>query len=843
MQQQQFWAGFWLTTVTAAIASHPVQAQTTEITAIELIPTQAGLELLVSTATELTPSQIFSFADGNTLIIELVNVQLQPGLVSNQTNPVEGIESVEFDPVGGDRLQILVTGQTGTPVADLVPTAAGLTVQVTPPSQASETDPPEMDSPEMVDEPDSDEEPLLIVVTATRTAEEAVDVPRSVTVIDREQLDQQINVSQNLNDILGRLVPGFGPSSDRAFTAASLRGRTASILIDGVPLNVNNRDFDRELRTISPNAIERIEVVRGPSAIYGAEATGGIINIITRQPEDGELSLTSSIRATGALGDLDSDSLGVSLEQFVSARDGITDFTFSASIANPGNSFDAEGDLIPIIQGTDDSETVNIFGRFGFNFTDEQRLQISANYFQDERNTGIISDPIVDEIPGEQKARALDVGRLEFPDGGGPQADRNTLLNLVYSHDNILNSELTAQLYYRDNLSRADPRDRRPRAFGIFQGQLDSENWGGRLGMNTALSDDFNLLWGADYDQEESSNTFNLFDPDDFDASNGRVNRRIEERILVPPFNLESLGLFAQFQWQAADPLRFSGGVRYENVSMDVGDYTTFFGDFIEGGDKNFDDVLFNAGLVYDLSDNVSVFGSFAQGFTVPDFGLVLGFPDPGFSVDSDVTVNQPQKVDEFELGLRGTWNNVQASLSGFYNQSDLGSSFAFNEDTGFFDILRAPERVYGVEATLDAQIAEDWALGGTVSWSEGEADLEDDGNYTALSSARIQPIKLTAYIENETLPGWRNRLQGLLVGDRSDAFDDDIDPSAIESYFVLDLISSIEIGNGTLEIGIENLLDEQFFPAYSQRTSGFSETFNSAGRGRTLSIGYRLTW
>lgn len=67
-----------------------------------------------------------------------------------------------------------------------------------------------------------------------------------------------------------------------------MRGRPPLILIDGIAQNSAN-GFGFDLNTIDLSAVERIEVVRGPSAAYGTGATGGIINIITRQPSEEQL--------------------------------------------------------------------------------------------------------------------------------------------------------------------------------------------------------------------------------------------------------------------------------------------------------------------------------------------------------------------------------------------------------------------------------------------------------------------------------------------------------------------------------------------------------------------------
>lgn len=280
---------------------------------------------------------------------------------------------------------------------------------------------------------------------------------------------------------------------------------------------------------------------------------------------------------------------------------------------------------------------------------------------------------------------------------------------------------------------------------------------------------------------------------------------------------------------------------------MSVDDYTAvlFRGSpiDIEGGKINADDVVFNIGTVYNLTDELSVFANFAQGFGVPDFGRLFRSPPPGFlSVASDLDFTAPQKVNNYELGFRGQWQTVQFSLAGFYNQSDLGVAL-ISRPGQVLEVARGPQRIYGVEATVDWQLSPTWVLGGLISWNEGENDLDEDGDFQALGTRDIQPLKITAYIENETLPGWRNRLQALLVGGRSRGFESGADPGELESYFVLDYIGSIQLGPGTVQIGIQNLLDEEYFPVSSQLFAPFSLTSKIAAPGRTISIGYRVTF
>jgi len=97
--------------------------------------------------------------------------------------------------------------------------------------------------------------------------------------------------------------------------------------------------------------------------------------------------------------------------------------------------------------------------------------------------------------------------------------------------------------------------------------------------------------------------------------------------------------------------------------------------------------------------------------------------------------------------------------------------------------------------------------------------------------------------VQHETLPGWTNRLQALYVAGRDRAFDAGVDLVGINSYIVFDFITSVALGPGELQIGVQNLFNNQYFPVASQYLAGFDEQFNAAGSGRRLQVGYSLTW
>lgn len=134
-----------------------------------------------------------------------------------------------------------------------------------------------------------------IVVTASSQAVDIREAPASITVISAEEIEKKPVAS--LSELLKR-VPGVtgGLSSNGEGSKIKLRGMPDNytlILVDGKRIG-SSRDTNyrpdsgrQDLDWISPDMIERIEVVRGPmSSLYGSDAMGGVINIITKKIQD-----------------------------------------------------------------------------------------------------------------------------------------------------------------------------------------------------------------------------------------------------------------------------------------------------------------------------------------------------------------------------------------------------------------------------------------------------------------------------------------------------------------------------------------------------------------------------
>lgn len=806
-----------------------------QITGVRLQHGAAGFILNLDTTYGVDlPIKTSQVENQTILVISNAQLQLPEGTSFQQANPAAGIATVEVTAPTANSVQVVITGTESAPVVNVNQDSGGIDLQVEPAPALAET--PAAETPTR-----PGATPINLVVTATRSASELEDIPRSVTVVTQEQIQEQTALTRDLGEILGKVVPGLAPGNQSLSEfGQTLRGRNPLILIDGIPQSTN-RNAARNLRIIDPSVVERIEVLRGPTAIYGDGATGGIINIITKSGGAGKPRFDGTVGLTGSLSNINADSLGGLTQLGVAGQQGAVDYRFSGSFERIGSLFDAEGDRIPPDQLSSqgslaDTNTYNLFGKVGWESGDH-RVQFSVNHFNTNQDTDFVSDPAVNLLPpGTQKALARPGLVLD-----DQSAIRNTLLTLDYTHpDLVFGSRVHAQLFYRDYFTRFFPFDGgrfgiiTPDGLQIFQSRVESQKYGGRLEIETPLVKDYlTLVSGLDYSSEDAVQPVAIFDTNAFNTSNGLVFNPVDDRPWVPPLTQRNLGLFAQLKWEPIEPLVIQGGLRHERIGVDVDTFTTLTGNQITGGNLDYDATLFNIGAIYKATDAIEVFANFAQGFSVADVGLVLRSAPVGLSV-TDLSP-KAQRINNYEVGVRGTWDRVQASLSGFYNTSNLGTTF----DRNTLAIIRAPERVYGVEAALDVQPVERWRVGSTLSYVEGDNDPDLDDRYTPLTGFRIPPVKLTAYVENETLPGWTNRLQALYSFGRDRAFDQGIDFRSVEDYFTLDLISSLKVGPGTLKLGIQNLLNNQYFTAPSQLLRLRTNDSYTAASGRTFSLQY----
>ena len=682
-----------------------------------------------------------------------------------------------------------------------------------------------------------------VVVSATRSEEDLSTVPASVTVIDREQIEAQSRTARTLAEVLGKLVPGLALGvGSQTNTSQTLRGRGLLVLIDGIP-QTTIRNASRDLYTIDPSAVERIEIIRGASAMYGQGGAGGVVNIITRAPAPGEASYSSSVGMSSSLTHASDEGLGGHLRQFASARSGDVYYLLSAALEHVGGAYDADSERIapdPSQGDLYDTSSFNLLGKLGW-VRDDQRLELVANRFRSRQDTDFVSDPSVNVLPpGSVPARAL--RGLQLEQQGETE---NDVLSLGYRHADLGGSSVDAQLYHRDYYTRFFPFDGRPFAAwnSIAQSYVESEVTGARLAIDTPLfatDDALSLLWGVDLSEETTAQRAATFDPQAFDATRGLVFVPVADRGLVPPLRHRQLGAFAQLEWTPGERWTLRGGARHERVELHVDDFVTLGqGHQIPGGTVDYSSTVANVGAVFDASDEVQLYAAYSEGFSLPDIGLILRGASPGFDVSRSSL--EPIEVQDHEIGVRGDWRDLQGSLSLFYSRSDLGVT-----SNGFSaNVVRSPERTYGAEIAVDAWIGENLMVGGSFTWIEGENDPGRTGDYVALNGWRIPPTKFVAYLEHATLPGWTNRLQLVHSGDRDRAADAGVGYGgrAVESFSVVDLLSTVDVGPGQLGIGVENLFNEDYHNVYAQLLVNSRNETHFKAPGRTLRLDYTIAY
>jgi outer membrane receptor protein involved in Fe transport len=192
--------------------------------------------------------------------------------------------------------------------------AAGLVLAFAVPA-AAQQDPPKPPDPQDPEQPYVYEE--QVVVSASKVEQQLVNAPAAVSVVTSETI--QNSPATNIGDLL-RAVPGLNVSQTSARDVnITTRGATSTLstsqlaLVDGRSVYLDFFGMVMwDLLPTNPNDIKQIEVIRGPaSAVWGANAMTGVVNVITKTPR--ELAAQGGTSFTLGLGTFDRDVPGSDL--------------------------------------------------------------------------------------------------------------------------------------------------------------------------------------------------------------------------------------------------------------------------------------------------------------------------------------------------------------------------------------------------------------------------------------------------------------------------------------------------------------------------------------------------
>ncbi|MDP3665603.1 MAG: TonB-dependent receptor, partial [Sediminibacterium sp.] len=281
--------------------------------------------------------------------------------------------------------------------------------------------------------------------------------------------------------------------------------------------------------------------------------------------------------------------------------------------------------------------------------------------------------------------------------------------------------------------------------------------------------------------------------------------------------------------------LVIKGGVRYEKINIGVKDYATLptkntqNGNItpsiaVKGGDLKYNTFVFNTGIRYNISEYFSPYVSFSQGFSVSDIGLVLR----AAKVNDIAKINtEPVVVNNYEVGFVSKVKNIRFEATGYISKSELGANSVFVN--GVYAIVRSPERIHGFELVADVTVNKNIQTGISYSYVEGKTDVNNNGKFDDkedqyLGGQRIGAPKISGHFDYAIIPGKFTAIiqyTGVLSRNRFDKNSSgSYDPfkGPVNPYHLVSSLVSYNINQSTsVNVGVENLLNENYFTARSQ--------------------------
>ncbi|WP_236995513.1 TonB-dependent receptor [Halomonas huangheensis] len=667
-----------------------------------------------------------------------------------------------------------------------------------------------------------------MVVVGSRTPRAISEIPGAVWVIDREQLDTQMQTGADLKTALGRLVPSLDLAPEgRTNYGQNMRGRTAQVLIDGVSMN-SSRGLSRQFDSIDPFNIERIEVLSGATSLYGGGATGGLINIITRKGDGAERHFSTEAGVTTGFNN--SNDAQYRLAQSVSGGSEQVNGRLAVAYQDNGRFYDGQGEeIFPDISQTDlqDNRTIDIMGSLNVQLAEDQTLTLGAQLyrsgFEGERD---VYFPNLD-------ATVPDLNDAEIRDGYRsdqvPETNRR-MVNLQYHHADLLGQNFYLQAYYRqEEASFHSFPYAAAGGYQFFASKQDTNLGGLKTLFEAELGDSVTLNYGLDMDRESFDADQTGFDMAASNSSGGLVQEKTSVDPRYPSYQVDTYAAFVQSEWNVTNALTLTGGVRQQHTDVEVEDFKT-----VPGGENDYNATLLNAGALYDWGNGNQNWLQFSQGFELPDPAKYYG-KSPDVSVDENPL--DAIKTNQVELGWR--FNNAdwmtQAAL--YYAWSD---KVIENAEDLSVSLVDEKTRDYGLEAAVTRYFDHGIEVGGTLNLVRSEQEIDGDwekrdARYASLSSA-------TAFV------GWKdfeNGRNARLQLNHAHNLEDD-EQHQIDGYTTFDMAVSQDFEIGTLSLGIANLLDEEYSTVWGQRAAMFyapyygpEYLYDFQGRGRT----YTLTW
>jgi hemoglobin/transferrin/lactoferrin receptor protein len=508
-----------------------------------------------------------------------------------------------------------------------------------------------------------------IVVTATRTERAISTIPRPISVIAEREIGrfQANNFADLFRNLPGLEVTGVGANQTRP-SIRGQRGQRILLLQDGIRLNNTRRqrNFGELPALVDVSQVEQIEVVRGPaSVLYGSDAIGGVINVITRGPSEEGFSGNVSLRGA-TIGDQ---------QRFagrVSGRSGAFTYQLGASLRETGDYEAPAGDFGDITLASDvvvrdtgvDDQSFDV--RLGYDFSD--RVNVFGkfeSYDADDAGFGFVRPE--DFAPGEtapvirypeQSFRKF-TGGLRAEDLGSSLADRVELLAYTQTNDRILEFNLGINPFPGASIDIERV------------GDTEVSTWGFRAEAQKLVADEVLLTYGVDgfRDRQEGTDrettTLVGFGPPGLPPT-----VQVNDRPQIPTSEFFSAGAFLQAEVDLGDRVNLVGGVRGTQITAES--FATPGLEDVATADQSDGTAVAALNALFEVTDGFSLIGAVGTAFRAPNL-VERFFEGPLEQVDGFQQRNddlQPERSFNYDLGARYRVGDL--SVEGFYFRNEV---------------------------------------------------------------------------------------------------------------------------------------------------------------------------
>nr|WP_242651258.1 TonB-dependent receptor [Myroides marinus] len=667
-----------------------------------------------------------------------------------------------------------------------------------------------------------------IVITAGRKAENIATIPSSVTIIGQKEMEKQMNVTTDISTILSNLVPGLGSATNKGTSSGqTLRGRPLLVLIDGIPQSTPLMNGARDIRSIAPSAIERVEVIKGATAIYGNGSTGGIINYITKKNKGQQSFGGTTVLGTSFNPANSSGTMGYKVSQSFAGKYKKWNYSVGASLDYNGVQRDGEGLILGQTDGLSNTYQKNLFAQITYDINDYSSIRAFYNGYSSVQHARYIS-----KTGKYGQTPTIGIAGTDPGEHAGTPHNHNMMLGYTNS-DLFLGTQLDVTFYMNSFRSMNRYVEKGTAWYGPGQTRINSNKKGLRVNLNTpfvVFDMPSEITYGVDW----------LNDVTDQDLTDGRV--------YIPKMDMINIAPYAQLKVDIIDNLIFKAGIRYENANVKVNDFNTIATGpnnegsiFVQGGKIPYKTTLFNAGLRYNKYEVFNPFVSFSQGFAINELGRILRRAKES---TLDQLETEPIITNNYEVGFSSRFSIFSFTGSYYVSTSKLGANLV--DVGGYLVAQREPERVHGFEITGEAILSSQWTVGGSYAYVEGKAEF-DDGSKVYLNGGRISPPKATAFVYYTPNDKLNLQLYWLYSGSR-DRFDANAQgkyknsEGPVKDISLFNIASTYTLNKSwKFSVGIENLFNKTYYPVVSQYRALDADYIRGNGMQANLTMQYNF--